>query len=325
MKKKITIFTLCALLSALCAPVAAQQPKKVQRIGYLGSNVGSKNREAFRQALRDLGYTEGQNIAIEYRYDEGKPELMAAHAAELVRINVDVILVGGGTQAVLPAKRATNSIPIVFTTVGDPVASGIVASLARPGGNVTGLTSASPDLSGKRLELIKEAVPKLSRVAVLWNGNDRGNILNFKETKVAAQALRLQLQSLEVRKANDFEVVFDAATKGRPGALITLANTLISSNRKRIVDFAIKSRLPAMFPESSWTNAGGLMSYGPDFEDNYRRAAVYVDKILKGAKPADLPVQQPMKFEFVVNLKSAKLIGITIPPNVLVRANRVIQ
>ncbi len=324
----ILLLSLLTFLFSVSSQFAeAQPPAKLPTIGYLGSSItaGSANLEAFRQGLRELGYIEGQNIAIEYRATEGKPELIPALAAELVRLKVDVILVAGGTQSVLPAKRATNSIPIVFTSVGDPVASGIVASVARPGGNITGLTSASPELSGKRLELLKEAIPRLSHVAVLWNPNGPGNVRNFKETEVAAQGLTLQLQSLEVRKADDFAVVFDAVTKGRPGALVTMSNTLIGRNQKRVVDFAIKSRLPAMFPGNDWVDDGGLMSYGPDFDDNYRRAATYVDKILKSAKPADLPVQQPTKFELVINLKTAKQIGLTIPPNVLARADRVIK
>ena len=305
--------------------VEAQQPKKVLRIGYLGT--GSRSSvvvEAFQQELRDLGYIEGQNITIEYRSTEGMAERLPNVAAELVQLNVDIIVVSGdaSTQA---AKNATKTIPIVMTNVTDPVGIGLVASLAHPGGNVTGLSNVGSDLGGKQLELLKEAFPKVSRVAVLWDSASRGNALWLREMKVAAQALRIALQPVDVHGPNDFEPAFSAIKKGHASALSALRNAVTNNYRPQIVDFAAKSRLPAMYPDSEFVEVGGLMSYGPNFADLFRRAATYVDKILKGAKPADLPVEQPMKFEFVINLKTAKQIGVTIPQSMLYRADKVIK
>jgi ABC-type uncharacterized transport system substrate-binding protein len=312
-------------LLAVAVTAEAQQPKKVPRIGYLGT--GSRSSavvEAFQQGLRDLGYIEGQNIVIEYRSTEGMAERLPNVAAELVQLNVDIIVVSGdaSTQA---AKNATKTIPIVMTNVTDPVGIGLVASLAHPGGNVTGLSNVGSDLGGKQLELLKETFPKISRVAVLWDSASRGNALWLGEMRVAAQALRITLQPVDVHGPNDFEPAFSAIKKGHASALSALRNAVTNNYRPQIVDFAAKSRLPAMYPDSEFVEVGGLMSYGPNFADLFRRAATYVDKILKGAKPADLPVEQPIKFEFVVNLKAAKQIGLTIPPNVLARADRVIR
>ena len=280
--------------------------------------------DVFRQGLKELGYIEGKNIAIEYRYAEGKADRLPTLAAELVGLNVDVILTSS-TPSVLAVKKATSTIPIVFVSINDPVASGVVTSLARPGGNITGLTILGPELSGKRLELLKEAVPKATRVAFLWNSANPAQGLLWKESQAAAQELRLQLQSLEVRSSNDFDNAFEAVLRERSQALITVPEPLINTHLKRIVEFAAKNRLPAMYANPQFVDAGGLMSYAPDYSAQYRRAATYVDKILKGAKPADLPVEQPTKFEFIINLKTAKQIGLTIPPNVLARADRVIR
>ena len=281
--------------------------------------------EAFRQGLRDLGYLEGKNILIEFRYVEGKLDRIPSLVAELVQLKVDV-LVCTSSSLIRAAKQATKTIPIVMVTGQDPVATGIVDGLARPGGNITGFTRLSRELSGKRLELLKEVIPRISRVAVLWDANAPGTAIGFKEYEAAARALKIQLQSLGVRDPNpDFEGAFQTATKGRTSALITISNTLLLRYPKRIADLAIKNRLPSMYEDSRWVEAGGLVSYSGNDAEQYKRAAVYVDKILKGAKPADLPVEQPTKFELVINLKTAKQIGLTIPPNVLARANRVIR
>ncbi len=329
MRKLFTVLLWMILASVLAVAIAeAQQAKKVQRIGFLGGgspSAYSPRIEAFRKGLAEIGYAEGKNIAIEYRYAEGNLERLPDLAAELVRLKVDVILAAGGREVAQAAKQATTTIPVVITNVGDPVATRLVASLARPGGNITGLTSASPDLSAKRLELLKEAVPRLTRVAVLYDPTNRGNTANFKETEVAAHLLGVKLQSLEVRIPDDFAGAFNAAKTGRAGALIVLPSLLNATRRTRIVELATKSRLPTMFAEDVDVESGGLMSYGPNYPDLFRRAATYVDKILKGAKPGDLPVEQPMKFELVINLKAAKQIGLTIPPNVLARADRVIR
>jgi ABC-type uncharacterized transport system substrate-binding protein len=315
-----------ALILPLCLPADAQQPGKIPTIGFMrGGSPTDPEVEAFRQGLRELGYVEGKNIVIEFRNTEGKTDRFASVAAELVCLKVDVIVAAGGSAVVLAAKPATDTIPIVMTNPGDPVAIGVVASLARPGGNVTGLTSSSTDLSGKLVELLKEAVPKLSSVAVLWNPDEPGNASNFKETEVAAQSLRLKLLSLGLRISDDLDNALQAATRDRAGALIIIRSPAYTSTGERIVDFAAKNRLPTMFPERFFVEAGGLMSYAPNIADNFRRAATYVDKILKGSKPADLPVERPMKFEFIINLKTAKQIGLTIPPNVLVRADKVIK
>jgi putative ABC transport system substrate-binding protein len=318
------------VLLGLGVTAEAQQPKKVPRLGYLSAQdpVGESTRsEPFLAALRELGYTEGQNIAIEYRYGEGKRDRVPELAAELVRLKVDIIVVAGGTAHVEAARNATKTIPIVMTGAGlDPVEAGLVESLARPGGNVTGITNLNPELGGKRLELLKEAVPKLARVAYVYEPDNPASVLDVKEfLPGAARALRLTLQPWEVRAADGFEKVFAALNKKRPDGLYMLGGPLINANQKRIVSLALKSRLPSMYVRREFVDAGGLMSYGADNADGYRRVAYFVDRILKGAKPADLPVEQPTKFEFVINLKTAKQIGVTIPPDVLARATKIIK
>jgi putative ABC transport system substrate-binding protein len=280
--------------------------------------------QAFKQGLRELGYIEGRNIAIEYRYAEGKLDRLPALAAELVGLKVDVI-VTGGPQATRPAKKATATIPIVMAFDSDPVGNGFVASLARPGGNVTGLSALSPEISGKQLELLKEIVPKLSRLAVLGNSAEPANPQSLREIERAAGVFGVQLQHLDVLGPKDIETAFRAATKGRADALLALASPILNDQRTQILDFALKSRLPAIYFRPEFVEDGGLMSYATSFTDLSRRAATYVDKILKGAKPADLPVEQPTKFELVINLKAAKQIGLAIPPNVLARADKVIK
>jgi putative tryptophan/tyrosine transport system substrate-binding protein len=323
MRKRFLRLTLGALLFALCLPATAQPPAKVFRIGYLSlRNAIEPHEEAFLKGLRDLGYIDGQNILIEWRFANGKAERFVDFAAELVQLRVDVI-VAPGVQAVRAAKQSTATIPIIFPTAGDAVASGLVASLARPGGNITGLTILSTELSGKRLELLKEAFPRLSRVAVLLD--PRQPPLSFEETQTIGRSLRLKLQFLEVRDAADVESVFSAMSKERADALITLPHPVLQVHQRRILELAAKSRVAAMYQAADWVERGGLMSYGPDHLDNYWRAATYVDKILKGTKPADLPVEQPTKFQFVINLKTATQIGLTIPPDVLARADRVIR
>ena len=334
MIKNVLVF-ICSLLTVFLLTVSlaqAQQPKKVPRIGYLSAfepTTESTRSEAIRRALRELGYIEGQNIAIEYRYAEGKRDRYVVLAAELVRLKVDLIVVAGGDVWIRAAKNATKTIPIVMTGGGsDPVEAGLVESLARPGGNVTGLTTLNSELGGKRLELLKEAVPKLARVAVLYNpASSPGTTREVKEVlPVAARALGLTIQPWEVRAAEDFDKVFAAISKWRPdGLYVGSRNPLMAAYEKRIVGFALKSRLPSAYDRREAVDAGGLMSYGADLADRYRRIATYVDKILKGAKPADLPVEQPTKFEFIINLKAAKQIGVTIPPNVLARADKVIR
>ncbi len=305
----------------------AQQAKKVPRIGFLSATSPatlSARIEAFRQGLRELGYVEGKNIVIEYRWAEGKTERLPDLAAELVRLKVDVI-VSGGPAATRPAKEATVTIPIVMAFDNDPVSSGFVASLARPGGNITGSSTLYPEISGKQLELLKEIVPRLSRVAVLENSTNPGNAQALKETELAARAFGVQLQYLDVLGPKDIETVFRAASKGRADAVLALTNPILNEHRKALADLAIKNRLPGMYQASEYVEAGGLMTYGVSLTDLYRRGATYVDKILKGAKPADLPVEQPIKFELIINLKTAKQIGLTIPPNVLARADKVIK
>ena len=329
MTQKITVLTLCAMLLALSFPAEAQQPKKVPRIGYLSNGdpaTESTRSEGIRLALRERGYLEGQNIAIEYRYTEGKRDRLPELLAELVRLKVDIILVSGDIP-VRAAKNATKTIPIVMLGTGsDPVEAGHVESLARPGGNVTGLTSLTRELGGKRLELFKEAVPKVARVAVFYDPALPPSVLEVKELlPVAARALGLTLQPWEVRRADGFEKVFAALNKQRPDGLYVSGGPLMAANRKRIADFALKTRLPSMYSSREAVDVGGLMSYGADEADSYRRVAYYVDRILKGAKPADLPVEQPTKFELVINLKTAKQIGVTIPPELLARANRLIK
>ena len=306
---------------------AAQQAKKVPRIGFLGSvspSTISARVEAFRQGLHELGYMEGKNIVIEYRYAEGKPDRLPALAAELVRLKVGVI-VTAGPPSTRSAKQATATIPIVMAFDDDPVGSGFVASLARPGGNVTGLSALSPEISGKQLELLKEIAPKISRVAVLGNATNPGSPQALREINLAADALGVQLQYLEVGAPKDIETAFQAASKERANAVLVVSAAVLFSQRKQIVDLAIKSRLPAIYNRPEYVEDGGLVFYGVSYTDLHRRAATYVEKILKGAKPADLPVEQPKKFEFIVNLKAAKQIGLTIPPNVLARADRVIK
>jgi putative tryptophan/tyrosine transport system substrate-binding protein len=319
------------LLGGLFSPVAAeaQQAAKVARIGYLAINLAASphQHEAFRQGLRDLGYVEGRNLVIEYRDAEGKFERLPALAAELVALKVDVIL-AVSTLAALAAKQATRTIPIVFGGAGDPVASGLVTSLARPGGNVTGLSILAPELVGKCLEQLKQAVPGVSRVAVLWHPGAMGEHMDkdmLKEADVAARALGVRLQFVEARGPADFDRAFSDMTRARAGALTVLASPMFISERRRLVDLAAKNRLPAVYPWREGVDAGGLMSYGANLADLFRRAATYVDKILKGAKPADLPVEQPTKFELVINLKAAKTLGLTIPQSLLGRADQVIQ
>ena len=325
MNKEILVSIFAVVILAFVYTAEAQQAKKVPRIGFVSATGGpdTSNIVEFRRGLRDLGYIEGKNILIEYRYAQGVAEFPNL-ATELVRLKVDVIVVPStaGAQA---AKNATTTIPVVFTSVGDPVGTGVVASLARPGGNVTGLSNLSPELSGKQLELLKEAFPKISHVAVLWETANAGNAVSLGEMKVAAEALRVTLQRLEFRGPDDFEPAFSAIKREHASALIVLRNTIVRKHLAQIVDFAAKSRLPAMYPDGLYTDAGGLLSYGPNPFEQSRGAARYVDKILKGAKPADLPVEQPTKFELVINLKAARQIGLTIPPNVLVRADRVIK
>ena len=314
-----------ALLSILCMSATAQQPMKIPRIGVLSPTTPLIDHiEAFRQGLRELGYVEGKNIVIEHRYAEGKENRLAELLAELVRLEVDVIITPG-TRATQAAKKATQTVPIVMTQAGDPVAVGVVASLARPGGNITGLTQLSPELSGKRLELLKETFPKVARVAFLYDPSNQSNLLSLKEMQTAAQTLGLTIQSFEVRSAKDFDKTFSAMSKERVGALVAIRNAVNDPHAKRIVDLAGKNRLPAMYAGREYVEVGGLMSHGVNLTDSWRRAATYVDKILKGTKPADVPVEQPTKFELVINLKTAKQIGLTIPPNVLARADKVIR
>ena len=319
--------TLCALLSALCGSAQAQQPKKVPRIGFQSAGSPSANAarlEAFRQGLRELGYAEGKNIVIEYRYAEGKFDRLNEFAAEFVRLKVDVIVTAGGIST-RSAKEATVTIPIVMTQDIDPVGNGFVASLARPGGNITGLSTLAPEINGKQLELLKEIVPKFARVAVLGTTTNPGTAQAIRETELAAGSLTVQLQYIDVLDPKDIETAFRAASKGRAEAVLVLISSVLNSQRTQVINLAAKNRFPAMYPFPEFVEAGGLMSYGVSFTDSYRRAATYVDKILKGAKPADLPVEQPTKFELVINLKAAKQIGLTIPPNVLARADRVIK
>jgi ABC-type uncharacterized transport system substrate-binding protein len=327
MNRKIICLALCATLLALCFSADAQQPTKIPRIGYLGTNSLSANParvEAFRQGLRELGYVEGKNIVIEYPSQDDKFDSLPVLAAKLVRLKVDVIVTTGpsGTRA---AKGATSTIPIVMTQDIDPVGSGFVASLARPGGNITGLSSLSSELSGKRLELLKEIVPRLARVAVLGTSTVPGSAQALRETELAARASKVTLQFLDVLGPEDIEAAFRKVSKARADAVLVLTGAAFSSRRAQVVALAVKSRLPAIYLQTEYVEAGGLMSYATSITDLSRRATVYVDKILKGAKPADLPVEQPTKFEFVINLKAAKQIGLMIPQSVLYRADKVIK
>ncbi len=326
MKRRITGFILGTMLLALSVPAQAQQAKKTPRIGFLmpGSRPTYSMRiEAFRNGLRELGYNEGQNIAIEWRFAEGKSDRLAGLAADLVRSKVDVI-VTSTTPVTQAALQATRTIPIVMAASADPVGTGLVASLARPGGNITGLSMLGPDSDGKALEILQETLPKVTRIAFLWDPANAGMASRLRTLEIVAQTLRLQIQSLEVRTSSELESTLESAVSNRAGALFVPAG-LASVYRKRIVEFAAKKRLPAMYNDSESADAGGLMSYGVYLPALFHRAAVYVDKILKEAKPADLPVEQPTKFELVINLKTAKQIGLTIPPNVLARADRVIR
>jgi len=307
-----------------CGSGAAAKENPPDR-GYLGSVSSSARIETFRQGLRELGYVEGKNIVIKWRHHEGKLDRLPALAAELVGLKVDIIITAGAPAA-RAAKEATVTIPIVMTQVGDPVGSGFVASLARPGGNITGLSSLAPELSGKRLELLKEIVPRLSRVAVFGTSTSPDNAQSLKEVELAAGALKVKFQYLDVLSPKDIETAFRAAVKGRADAVLMMVQGfLVGANQTQVLELAVKSRLPVIYTGRAIVEAGGLMTYGVNNTDLFRRAATFVDKILKGRTPADLPVEQPMKFEFIVNLKAAKQIGLTIPPNVLVRADRVIR
>ncbi len=316
----------------LAAPLAAgaQQPTKIARIGFLSLHVVPNHHllEAFRQGLRDVGYVEGRNVVIEYRDAEGKPERLQALAAELVALKVDVIVTGGGTPPALAAKQATKTIPIVFASAPDPVTDGLVTSLARPGGNVTGSSNLNPKLVGKCLEQLTQAVPGVSRVAILWQPgfmDERTDKDMLKAADVGARALGVRLQVVEARGPADIDRAFSDMTTARAGALTVLPSAMLFTERRRLVDLAAKNRLPAVYAQREFVEAGGLMSYGPSLADLFRRAATYVDKILKGAKPSDLAVQQPTKFELVINLKTAKALGLTIPPSLLQRADQVIE
>jgi len=313
----------------IAAPLAvrAQQAGKVHRIGFLGNSTPALEANLvgpFREGLRELGYVEGRNILLEYRWAEGKYERFPALIGELIALKVDVI-VTAGTPAALAVRRATATIPLVMVAVGDPVGTGLVASLALPGGNATGLTSIAPDLEGKRLEMLNAIVPKLSQVAILWNPDNAFHVKAEKEARAAAQVLRVHVHSVGVRTAEDLDRAFDTILRERPGAFIMLADRIFLHNRARIVDFAARNRLPAVYAYRELVEAGGLMSFGPNYADMHRRAATYVDKILKGAKPSDLPVELPTKFEFVINLKSAKALGLGVPQTVLLLADEVMQ
>ena len=327
-KAAVPSILVAVVLLALGVIAEAQQTGKVPRIGYLSPtspSVSPTRIEAFRQGLRELGYVEGKNIVIEYRYAEGKFDRLAALAAELVRLKVDLIVTTGPTVT-RAAKETTTTVPIVMATDTDPVGNGFVASLARPGGNITGLSALAPELSGKQLELLKEILPRLSRVAVFGTSSNPGNAQILKEVRLAAGAFGVKLQYLEVRGLKDIETAFRAASKERAEAVLYLVAGLVDAgHRTEITELALKSRLPAIYQSRRYVEDGGLMSYGVNIADLDRRAATYVDKILKGRTPADLPVEQPKKFEFMINLKAAKQIGLTIPPNVLVRADKVIK
>jgi putative ABC transport system substrate-binding protein len=327
MTRKITVLTLCAMLFALSSSAQAQQPGKVPRIGFLAASPPaalSDRVQAFRQGLRELGYVEGKTIVIEYRYGDGKLDRLPALAADLVHLKVDVI-VTGGSQATRPAKEATYTIPIVMAQDNDPVGSAFIDNLAKPGGNITGLANLTTELSGKQLEILKEILPKLSRLAVLRDLTEPGNPQAVRETDRAAQGYGIQRFYLDVRTATDIEPAFARTDKKRVEALLVLPSAVFNSNRKQIVDLAIKNRWPGMFPRLEYVEEGGLMTYGANTNDLYRRAAIFVDKILKGAKPGGLPVEQPIKFDLIFNLKAAQQIGATIPPKVLARADKVIR
>ena len=327
MSGKIFVWLLATVLLSTAPRLEAQQPTKIPRIAFLGTasaSVVADRVDAFRKGLRELGYLEGENILIEYRFGEGKSDEVASLATELARSKVDVIITAG-PAATRSAKEATVTIPIVMGNEGDPVGSGFVSSLARPGGNITGLSALSPEISGKQLEILKEIVPKLSRVVTLGNSTTPGNTQALKEIELAAKALGVQAQYLEVRVPKDIEIAFGSASKRRADAVLALQNPVLTFARKQVVMLALKNRMPAAYHSIEFVEDGGLMTYSVSITDLFRRAAAYVDKILKGAKPADLPVEQPTKFEFIINLKTAKQIGLTIPPNVLARADKVIR
>jgi putative tryptophan/tyrosine transport system substrate-binding protein len=321
------LITLALGLLVVSRAMAAQPAAQVPRIGLLSvfsPALGESKAESFRQGLRELGYVEGQNIRLETRWAAGHQERLAELAADLVRLEV-AVLVTESTPSALAAMQATGTIPIVMATSGDPVAAGLVASFARPGGTVTGLTMFTPELSSQRLRLLQEAFPQTRLVAVLWNAANPAHVAPLAETKATAHALGLPLQAVEVRAPSDLDRAFEAIARTRPGALITLPDGMLVDNRARIVAFAAQSRLPAIFPDRDFAEAGGLMAYGPSLAANFRRAAAFVDKILKGAKPADLPVERPMTFELVINLKTARALGLTIPPALLFQADEVMQ
>jgi ABC-type uncharacterized transport system substrate-binding protein len=322
---KTIVVLLLGLAPSSVRLTEAQQQAKVPTIGWLGARSASAPaREVFVQEFRSLGYVEGKNVAFEYRYAEGKLDRLPALVDELVHLKVDVLL-APSTPAAVAAKKATKTIPIVFYSGSDPVAAGLVDSLARPGENITGFTTMTAVLAGKRLELLKETVPKLTRVAALWNPQDASSVQTWKESQVAARELGLQLHSMEVSSSNQFENAFKEATKAGSSALALMGSPFFYSNQKQIVELAAKHRLPAIYSNKEFVVSGGLMSYGADEAEPYRRAAVFVDKILKGIKPADIPVEQPTKFELVINLKTAKALGLRIPPVVMMRANQVIK
>ena len=326
-KRGILNVLICVFLLALGISAQAQEPKKTGRIGFLGATSSSTvtpRIEAFRQGLHELGYVDGENITIEYRYADGKPERLPGFAAELVHLKVDVIVTGGPT-ATRPAKNATDTVPIVMAADLDPVANGFVTSLARPGGNITGLSILAPEISGKQLELLKEIVPKLSRVAFLRNSNEPATPHIIKEIEAASEALQLRLQKLDIRNSKDIEMAFREARNGRADAVVVPVMPILNSERAQIAELALKNRLPTVYGQPEYVENGGLIYYGPSVTAMFRRAATYVDKILKGAKPSDLPVEQPTKFELVINLKTAKQIGLTVPQSVLYRADRVIK
>jgi len=327
MRKKVFALALSAMLFALCLSAQAQQSKKIARIGFLSATSASSQSlrvEAFRQGLRELGYVEGKNIVIEWRFAEGKADRLRELVAELVRLEVDVI-VTGGPPPTRAAKQATSTIPIVMAFDDDPVGSGFAASLARPGGNITGLSTYFPEISGKQLELLREIVPKLSRAAVLGNASQPGHPQALREINLAADGFRVQVQYLQVRGTQDIDSAFRAASKERADGVLVLSTAVLFLERKQVADLAVKNRLPAIYGRPEYVENGGLMYYGPIYTDLFRRAATYVDKILKGTKPTDIPIEQPMKFDFIINLQAAKKIGLTIPPNVLVRADKVIR
>jgi putative ABC transport system substrate-binding protein len=327
LKQNLGWLVLGTVLSVVSFPAQAQEPRKVSRIGYLSGTsfaVNAARIEAFRLGLRELGYTEGKNLLIEWRYAEGKLERLPALATELVRLKVDVI-VASAPPPIRAAKQATATIPIVMAYDDDPVGNGFVASLAHPGGNITGLATLAPELSGKQLELLRDIVPRLSRVAVLGNATRPGSPQSLREMNLSADAIGVQLQYLEIQAPTDIEAAFRAASKERADGVLVMQTPLLITQRRRVADIAITMRLPTIYARPEYVEDGGLISYATSFNDLSRRSAIYVDRILKGAKPADLPVEQPTKFELVINLKAAKQIGLTIPPNVLARADKVIK